>query len=71
MSGQGFLTVGGFYLSADAGFILCYRLYRFNLSLTPAIHYFIVDPYRYQEAALTTKPVRWQYTVGLGLGYLF
>ena len=71
MADQGIIKDGGFYLSADAGFSLCYRLYRFNLSLTPAIHYFIVDPYRYQEAALTTKPVRWQYTVGLGLGYLF
>lgn len=68
---QGVIKDGEFFLSADAGFSLCYRIYRFNISLTPAIHYFIVDPYRYQDAALAKKPMRWQYTVGLGLGYLF
>lgn len=68
---SGVLNDGGFFLSADAGFSLCYRIYRFNISLTPAVHYYIVDPYRYQTADLTTKPMRWQYTAAIGLGYLF
>lgn len=69
--GEGIFNDGSFFLSADAGFSLCYRIYRFNISLSPAIHYYIVSPYSYQNSDLTVKPMKWQYTAALGVGYLF
>ena len=67
-------------LTADAGAALTYRIWRFNLRLTPAIHYSLVNNYRdysavyrpnYPAPLVRTQDLRWHFSFQFGLGYLF
>ena len=68
-------------LSADAGFDISFRIWRFDLKLMPAFHYNITDNYRYhiQEGVrgsdgvlvTTIKPIKWFFTFNGGLAFRF
>jgi hypothetical protein len=71
-----------FTLTADAGLTLSVPLWRFSLDVTPAFHYLITnnfseyrqefDPRPAQPVGSTSfKSVPWQFTLSLGLSYLF
>ena len=70
-----------FSLSADAGFDISFRIWRFDLKLMPAFHYNITNNYRYHiqegirgsdEVILTTvKPIKWFFTFNGGLAFRF
>ena len=70
-----------FALSADAGFDVNFRIWRFDLKLMPAFHYNITDNYRYhiQEGVrdsdeitrYTVKPIKWFFTINGGLSFRF
>ena len=70
-----------FSLSADAGFDISFRIWRFDLKLMPAFHYNITNNYRYhiQEGArgsdevirTTVKPIKWFFTFNGGLAFRF
>ena len=71
-----------FTLTADAGVTLSIPLWRFSLDVTPAFHYLITrnfSEYRQEFDPHTAQPVGspslrsvpWQFTLSLGLSYLF
>ena len=71
-----------FSLSADAGFGLSCRIWRFRLSIVPSFHYFItdnyreVDIYRYTHDGSTDvqysdEPRSWQFSLQGGLSFSF
>lgn len=69
-----------FALTADLGAALTYRIWRFNLRLTPAVHYSLVNNYRdyfaefrpnYPAPRVHTQDLRWHFSFQFGLGYLF
>jgi len=70
-----------FSLSADAGFDISFRIWRFDLKLMPAFHYNITNNYRYhiQEGIrgsdevirTTVKPIKWFFTFNGGLAFRF
>ena len=70
-----------FSLSADAGFDISFRIWRFDLKLMPAFHYNITNNYRYhiQEGIrgsdevirTTAKPIKWFFTFNGGLAFRF
>ena len=70
-----------FSLSADAGFDISFRIWRFDLKLMPAFHYNITNNYRYhiQEGIrgsdevlrTTVKPIQWFFTFNGGLAFRF
>ena len=70
-----------FALSADAGFDVNFRIWRFDLKLMPAFHYNITNNYRYhiQEGIrgsdevirTTVKPIKWFFTFNGGLAFRF
>ena len=70
-----------FSLSADAGFDISFRIWRFDLKLMPAFHYNITNNYRYhiQEGVrgsdevlrTTVKPIKWFFTFNGGLAFRF
>ena len=70
-----------FSLSADAGFDISFRIWRFDLKLMPAFHYNITNNFRYhiQKGAQgsddiissAVKPVKWFFTFNGGLAFRF
>ena len=70
-----------FSLSADAGFDISFRIWRFDLKLMPAFHYNITNNYRYhiQEGIrgsdevirTTVKPIKWFFTFNGALAFRF
>ena len=56
-----------FSLTLDAGMSLNYSIWRFDLKLTPAVHYNLTNNYLYQ----TTTPLRWFFTLNGGLSFRF
>ena len=70
-----------FSLSADAGFDISFRIWRFDLKLMPAFHYNLTNNYRYniQEGVrgsdevlrTTVKPIKWFFTFNGGLAFRF
>ena len=69
-----------FALTADAGAALTYRIWRFNLRLTPAVHYSLINNYRdysatyrpnYPAPLVSTQDLRWHFSFQFGVGYLF
>ena len=72
-----------FTFSADAGFSMSFRIWRFNLSIVPAVHYFLTKNYIYVTqtssvagddgvtATITQTPVRFQYSVLGALSFSF
>jgi len=70
-----------FSLSADAGFDISFRIWRFDLKLMPAFHYNITNNYRYhiQEGVrgsdevirTTVKPIKWFFTFNGGFAFRF
>lgn len=71
-----------FSLSADAGLGLSFRIWRFELSAIPSVHYFITDNYRdmyitrYTQAGGTDvytsdKAKSWQFSIQGGLSFTF
>jgi len=72
-----------FTLSADAGFSMSFRIWRFNLSIVPAVHYFLTKNYIYVKgttpvsdsaspgSSASETPVRFQYSVLGALGFSF
>ncbi len=64
------------YCSADAGINLSWRIWRFTLNMTPAVHYNVTGNYHAYSANEETihpqdRPVRWFFGMNFGLGYLF
>ena len=70
-----------FSLSADAGFDISFRIWRFDLKLMPAFHYNITNNYRYhiQEGirgsdevlSTTVRAIKWFFTFNGGLAFRF
>lgn len=68
-----------FFLTADAGFTLTWRIWRFTLNFSPAVHYMITDSYRDyyfnhvkgNTSSSKSIPIRWQLSFEGGLRYLF
>ena len=70
-----------FSLSADAGFDISFRIWRFDLKLMPAFHYIITNNYRYhiQEGirgsdevlSTTVRAIKWFFTFNGGLAFRF
>ena len=69
-----------FAISADAGFSMSFRIWQFNLSIVPAVHYFLTKNYIYVSETtpvdggapkITETPVRFQYSVLGALGFSF
>lgn len=77
------MTVGSrLSLSADAGFSMSFRIWRFHLSFVPAVHYFLTQNYVSIESTdyivggdasykVTETPVRFQYSVLGALSFSF
>ena len=70
-----------FLLSADAGFDISFRIWRFDLKLMPAFHYNITNNYRYhihegirgsdEVIRSSVKPIKWFFTFNGGLAFRF
>ena len=71
-----------FSLTADAGFGLSFRIWRFELSAIPSVHYFITDNYREVSIRRDThdgstdvftsdKAKSWQFAIQGGLSFTF
>ena len=69
-----------FSLTLDAGMTLNYSLWRFDLKLTPAFHYNLMNNYLYHIDSgengpdvlkSTTTPIRWFFTLCGGLAFRF
>jgi hypothetical protein len=72
--------VNRFAISADAGFSMSFLIWQFNLSIVPAVHYFLTKNYIYISettpidggaSKITETPVRFQYSVLGALGFNF
>ena len=77
---DGIRVASPFYLSADLGFALSYRIGRFNLRLSPVVHYIVTDSFRrwhrfesdsMPPSSLTDKPLSWAVSAQAGLYYMF
>ncbi|MBQ8060713.1 MAG: hypothetical protein IJ205_02045 [Bacteroidales bacterium] len=65
---------GHFLMTLDAGACANYRIWRFDLKLSPAVHYNLTNNYLYrteQSETVTTKPLRWFFSFTGGLSYRF
>ena len=71
-----------FSLTADAGLGLSFRIWRFELSVIPSVHYFITDNYREVSVRRDThdgstdvftsdKAKSWQFSIQGGLSFSF
>ena len=69
-----------FSLTLDAGMSLNYSIWRFDLKLTPAIHYHLTDNYVYHLSSGEngpeiqqdrTTPIRWIFTLNGGIAFRF
>ena len=70
-----------FSLSADAGFDISFRIWRFDLKLMPVFHYNITNNYIYhiqkgirgsdEVIRTTVKPIKWFFTFNGGLAFRF
>ena len=71
-----------FSLSADAGLGLSFRIWRFELSAIPSVHYFITDNYRDMyvrrythdgstDVFTSDKAKSWQFSIQGGLSFTF
>ena len=68
-----------FSLTLDAGMSLNYSIWRFDLKLTPAIHFNPTDNYIYHVTASengvktkeSTSPLRWFFTLNGGIAFRF
>ena len=69
-----------FSLTLDAGMALNYSIWRFDLKLTPAFHYNLINSLAYQSSrgekgvgvtSTDTQPLRWFFTLSGGLAFRF
>ena len=69
-----------FSLTLDAGLTLNYSIWRFDLKLTPAFHYNLINSLAYQSSrgekgvgvtSTDTQPLRWFFTLSGGLAFRF
>ena len=71
-----------FSLTADAGLAVSFRIWRFELSFIPSVHYFITDNYRYvnirrythdgsTDVYTSDKAQSWQFSAQGGLSFTF
>ena len=70
-----------FSLSADAGFDINFRIWKFDIKLMPAFHYNITNNYRYhiqkgvkgsdEILHSTIKPIKWFFTINGGVAFRF
>ncbi len=70
-----------FALSADVGFDINFRIWRFDIKLMPTFHYNITNNYRYhiqkglrgsdEVIRYTVKPIKWFFTFNGGLSFRF
>lgn len=78
----GLLLNSRFTLTADAGFTLSIPIWRFSLDISPAFHYLVTNNFSEYHQAIdpqtgnpvgqpSLKPLRWQFSLGFGLSYLF
>ena len=69
-------------LSANAGATFSIPIWRFSLDLTPAFHYLVTNNFSEYKQQIdpadgapigspVLKPLRWQFSIGFGLSYLF
>lgn len=70
---EGILRHHPFTLSVDAEMRLTYRIWRFTLSISPGIHYYITDNFRTYTSFSDrrTDPGRWFFSLYGGLGFMF
>lgn len=70
----------GTSLSLDAGLSLNYSLWRFDLKVMPAIHYYLTDSFVYHSStgengvgvsSTREQPLRWFFTLSGGLAFRF
>ena len=65
---------GRFLLTLDAGACANFRIWRFDLKLSPAVHYNLTNNYLYKterDTITDTKPIRWFFSMTGGLSYRF
>ena len=70
-----------FSITADAGFSMSFRIWRFNLGVVPSIHYFLTKNYvcvtstgstdSEEDRMVSKTPVRFQFSVMGALGFSF
>ena len=73
---SGIRKSGSLYMSADAGINLSWRIWRFTINMTPAVHYNVTGNYHsyYANEEIVHQqdtPLRWLFSMNFGLGYLF
>lgn len=70
---EGILRHHPFTLSIDAEMRLTYRIWRFTLSVSPGIHYYVTDNFRTYTSFSDQRsdPGRWYFSLYGGLGFLF
>jgi len=76
---MGIKKMSSFMLTADAGFTLSWRIWRFTLNFSPAVHYLITDnchDYYVQNiqgegSKFRSDRIRWQFSFEGGLRFLF
>lgn len=80
---ENYMTLNNrFSLTADAGFAVSFRIWRFELSAIPSVHYFITDNYREVNIRRDThdgstdvftsdKARSWQFSIQGGLSFSF
>lgn len=70
---EGIITNHRFSCSADFGASVSWRIWRFTLDFTPAVHYLFTDNFR-QYSSLEPapdSPIRWHITLAGGLSFNF
>ena len=70
---EGILRHHPFTLSIDAEMKLTYHIWRFTLSVSPGIHYYVTDNFRTYTSLSKrrTDPGRWFFSLYGGLGFMF
>lgn len=61
----------GFSTSVEAGMKLTYYIWRFELSLNPAVHYSLTDNFDIRSTTVSGKPSRLFFSFSGGLGFMF
>jgi hypothetical protein len=59
-----------FSLTLDAGVSMNFSIWRFELKLMPAVHYSVLDLYKYPRSTFD-QPLSWFFSFGAGLSFHF
>jgi len=67
------------YLTLDAAYTMSWRIWRFNLNLTPGFHYNVIRTFRDYSCRqyvsypteVSSKPIRWMFSVNGGVSWMF